>query len=753
MRKILLLLFTVLLCTTLISSFDWDDESLVSYWQLNESSGAVIDEKGLNNGSNVGATAGVTGKINNAYDFENSSSQYVSLYNNQSLNITNNVTVNTWIKLESLPNTGAYFGVLGKQADGAARASYALDVVDNGTVRFISYRVGGDTNAVVGYSSTVLSVGTWYMLTGIANSTGNFLFINGNLEVSALNTNNILYGAFNFTLGRRFTDNYFDGVIDEVGLWNSSLSQSDINILYNFGDGLPYGELPNYTAEYPSNSYETATMTNGYFLLNATNISYIDVNATLNYNGTTFSPTKSTSDGFFIFEQNITKTFTNTTDIDYYWNLTVLNSSGSYTLFPYNSTQVINPIIFTLCNATYTTKYINFTFKDESDLSVINATIPQATFVYWLGDGSVNKTYNFVNNTANYDYAFCFSPNTENLTVDSYIQYTSSDYPQRLYNPSAMNFTSTVTNTTLYLLNTDDGIYVTFQVINSAEQTLSGVSVSATRTIESSDVVVGIGTTDDAGSVTFWLNPNFQHTFNFSKSGFEDFVSTFTPSQTSYTITLSGGEGVSESYYKGITYLTLPTNSSLTNDTDYTFGFQLNSSFWDVTDFGFNLRLSNGTIITGGNSGIEGTLLTLVYNTTNQTRIYLDYYWLINGTYINSSTYWNVYNTLNTQWSISRFFTDLNSYIDSGLFGLDDFGKKVIVFLVLFITIGTLSYKYGVQDPIFISALIFGVIYFFDFTIGLLPSYVNVAGVEIPHLYTFIAGLLLVTMIIRGVAR
>ena len=51
---------------------------LVSYWKLDEFSGAVIDSVGLNNGINNGATQGASGKIGTAYSF-NGTTDYINI--------------------------------------------------------------------------------------------------------------------------------------------------------------------------------------------------------------------------------------------------------------------------------------------------------------------------------------------------------------------------------------------------------------------------------------------------------------------------------------------------------------------------------------------------------------------------------------------------------------------------------------------------------------------------------------------------
>jgi len=150
--------------------------------------------------------------------------------------------------------------------------------------------------------------------------------------------------------------------------------------------------------------------------------------------------------------------------------------------------------------------------------------LPTSTFNYWLGDGSVNKTLTFINNTANPSYPFCSIPLDKSLNVDMVVQYkNTTSYPQRTYDPPVQILTNTTTNKTLYLLNTVDGIYVTFQVLTGGNTPISGTLVNATRVIGSEDVIVGDGTTGAGGSVTFWLNPDFLHTMSFLKTGY-DFI-------------------------------------------------------------------------------------------------------------------------------------------------------------------------------------------------------------------------------------
>jgi hypothetical protein len=478
-------------------------------------------------------------------------------------------------------------------------------------------------------------------------------------------------------------------------------------------------------------SFETAL--EGYSINVTANSSLTGVS--LLYNSTSYPMTQSGSVWSYSRDLPSSVLGNNSVQFRFTYQEDSINSDTSY--------QNVSSISWNYC--TSGTPYLNITVKDEATLSNIDSTVPLADFEYYLGSGTETKTYQYINTSENLSsHAFCFSPITRTVKVDSRIQYSATSYPQRVWNPDVISYTNSTTNQVLYLLSSADGIYVTLQVINTADQVLSGVEITVEREISGSDVVVGQGTTGLDGTVTFWLNPDFMHDFTFTKLGFETFETSFQPTQSSYTITLGGGAVVPSNYFKGMTYSINPTNQSLTNDTTYNFGFLLSSSFWDLDEYGFNLRLVNGTIISGSTTTISGTQLTKSYNTGDLNRIYIDYYWVVDGVYTNGSKYWNVYNTDKTQWSIKTWFSDLNSYMSVGIFGLDDFGRYLIVFIIIFLTVGILSYKYGITSPISITTTIFLTIFFFEVVVNLIPP---IRGID--NLLTYLSGLILVLVIFK----
>jgi len=491
---------------------------------------------------------------------------------------------------------------------------------------------------------------------------------------------------------------------------------------------------------------ETAQET---FIQNITTAGSEPTNVRLWYNGTYYTATTTNPSGDdYLFTATIQIPTGNGTK---YWKY-------SYELDGIKRNTTANPqyvakTIFQMCNSTMLVKYLNLTFKDEGTLAGVNASITYSSWVYWLGDGSINKTYTYTNSTGDHNIPLCAVPSARTLNVKPYVQYKSgAEYPQRIWNPSTLSLTNSTLNQTLYLLSSTSGQYVTFQVINSAEQSLQGVLVTATRTIDGVSTTVASGTTGADGSVTFWLDPNFVHSFTFVRSGYTTYSTSFTPTQTSYTITMgSAGATTQNNYYRGISISITPENTTITNRTSYDFTFALSSSYWEVTEFGFILKNITGDALGSVSEGTNGGVATLNINTANYTQILMDYYWVIEGNYTNGTRLWYVSSTGLSKFSIRSLIEDFKNYFNVGIFGLDNFGLAIITFLLIFVTTGIMSYKFGITNPASISVFVFTLILFFDVGLGLLDN-LNPVG-AIPHFITVLTGIIMVGVMFREFYR
>jgi len=544
--------------------------------------------------------------------------------------------------------------------------------------------------------------------------------------------------------GANNVDYLFTETLDK-GSWTWNCEAKDNES--NSGTGIQRSfEIKDYVIESETHNTSTFETASEGFSINITaNSSLTDVD--LNYNGTEYDLTQSGS----IWSKTIQVPLSNFGNLSYRYTLTYegaeYNSSEYY--------QNVSATNFTQCGD-ISDDFLNLTFKDEADLSAINASIPTSNFIYYLGDGTVNKTYTFQNSSDNTEYGFCSNVGGRTLYVDPYVQYKQgSSYPQRIWDVGVQNYTSTVTEQTLYLLSTADGIYVTFQVISASEQPISGVEVTGIRQIDGTTTTVAYGTTDAAGSVTFWLNPDFSHTFTFEKTGYDTETYSVIPTQSSYTITMGGETAVEPDYIQGISYQVQPYGSFLDEDTNYNFNYTISSSYWTLESYGFDLYFGNGTLIASKSGTSEGgsTLSQNNINTTNQSSIYMNYYYVINSTYQNGTRTWTIESTDGRSYSIQNFFDNFTTYTTAGMFGFDAFGRALLSVIIIVFVVGGMTARYGIQSEAAIMSILFGIVLFLDVGLNFIPA-IQIGGLTaIENFPTFITFLILVGIIIREERR
>lgn len=501
-----------------------------------------------------------------------------------------------------------------------------------------------------------------------------------------------------------------------------------------------------------SSSYETKREN---FRLNITT-SDIVLSSTFTYAGTTYPSTTScpiatnclmnASIDLPVSSAEINNTF--------YWTLNFINLSQNTESYGQNVTK----LHFGLCNATWTVPYINYTFKDEITGNPLNATIQTSTFIYWLGGGTTNRTLTFVNITDNLNYAFCLlAPTNIGLNVSRYVQYKGTNYPQRTSSFSSY-LTNTTTNTILYLVGSSDGLYVTFQVIGSGGTPLTGVSVSGTRTIGTSTETIVYGTTGDDGGVTFWLSPDFEHTFTFVKTGYDTYVTSLYPTQSLYTISLGSGTTTTTAsdYKKEIYILIQPSKDFIDKGKVYSFNYTINSSYWTLSEFGFTLKYSNGTVLGTSSSTGNWGVVNRNANSSLSAKIIMDWYYVINGTYINGTRYWLTQRS--SDFSITHFFEDVSLYIGANLLGINgedndsNFGKAIISVLILVLVAGTLTYRYGLNSEPAIMGIVFGIVLLLD-TVGFIPNPDFMTGVSLGTVISFLILILTIAFIFKEEQR
>lgn len=220
-------------------------DHIKGWWELNEEAGVRADSSGngntLQDNNTVLFGAGVIG---NAADFELDTSEYLSITDalQTGLDITGEITICAWVKMESITSTHI---VVSKYDGSDNQRAYSVDVRSTGLTFILS---PNGTNGTSATSIDTFDLATWYHLTATLNQTTDLMqiYINGLANGDAVsyttdiydNTKKFIIGASEYTE----VTGFFDGLIDEVIVWNKCLTAAEVlqvkNISkYNYGGG------------------------------------------------------------------------------------------------------------------------------------------------------------------------------------------------------------------------------------------------------------------------------------------------------------------------------------------------------------------------------------------------------------------------------------------------------------------------------------------------------------------------------------
>ena len=142
---------------------------------------------------------------NSGLDFDGSN-DYVNISNNSSLQISSDITLEAWIKLDNL--SGSKIVIIKTDGGSAADMSYSLRVPSSGNV--VRFAIGGgsgvDFDGEGSVSETIdspsLTSGIWYHVAGVRNGTTMTLYLNGkSVATSTISSNSISVNSGSLDIG------------------------------------------------------------------------------------------------------------------------------------------------------------------------------------------------------------------------------------------------------------------------------------------------------------------------------------------------------------------------------------------------------------------------------------------------------------------------------------------------------------------------------------------------------------------------
>lgn len=193
-------------------------EGLLSYWKLD---GNANDSEGTNDGTVYGASPTTDAIDGEAYKF-NGSGDYI---HTADISYDKTHTVSVWIRSQDVVDNRYIAGDFNNVDDTGSQLFQNSEAV-----KWL-IKDGTGTNQVI---TSPIQNNTWYHVVGTYNGSESRLYVNGTLVASAT-FSGYSQSTDELVIGRRANadNNYFDGTIDDLRVYNQTLNENEVSQLYN----------------------------------------------------------------------------------------------------------------------------------------------------------------------------------------------------------------------------------------------------------------------------------------------------------------------------------------------------------------------------------------------------------------------------------------------------------------------------------------------------------------------------------------
>ncbi|MGA2241282.1 MAG: LamG-like jellyroll fold domain-containing protein [Verrucomicrobiota bacterium] len=202
---------------------------LMGWWPAE---GNANDSIGGNNGALVNGVIFTNGMVGQAFSL-NGASSYVSIPDSPSLDtFVSSITIETWIKVNQLTANSNWKGIVTK-----GNSSWRLQ--GRAGAKTVTFSATGVSPNGDLYGNRNVNDGQWHHVAGVYDGTNMFLYVDGTLDVSQPATGTILQNSSPLCIGQTAGSSgyFFNGLIDEVSIYNRALTTSEIQAIYAAGSG------------------------------------------------------------------------------------------------------------------------------------------------------------------------------------------------------------------------------------------------------------------------------------------------------------------------------------------------------------------------------------------------------------------------------------------------------------------------------------------------------------------------------------
>ena len=181
-----------------------------------------------------------------ALDFDSASSDYISVGNDSSLDITGALTISFWIYGQT---NATHNGVITKTPNTtsvSSNAQYHIQFQSSNQLRFVV--TGCDLKAGTETTGTIptVDVDSWQHFIMTWNGSNEMIVYKNGIEVATkTQSTTIVSNTSDLIIGHRLGYGYLDGSISNASIWNAELTSTQVTEIYN--EGVP-SNLNNHSA-------------------------------------------------------------------------------------------------------------------------------------------------------------------------------------------------------------------------------------------------------------------------------------------------------------------------------------------------------------------------------------------------------------------------------------------------------------------------------------------------------------------------
>jgi hypothetical protein len=201
---------------------------MVGWWKFDETKGEIAKDSSSGNheGKLQGDAKWTKGKIDGAIELDGSG-DYVQIAEESAFDITGQITIACWVNIHSMANE--WMAIVTKGDN-----SWRLSTVQNQRKFHASvndwqtFRISGNTG---------VSANKWHHVATVYDGKKMCIYVDGELDVCQPWTGGIARNDYDVLIGENAQEKgrYFDGLIDDVQIYNYALKEADITALYNWG--------------------------------------------------------------------------------------------------------------------------------------------------------------------------------------------------------------------------------------------------------------------------------------------------------------------------------------------------------------------------------------------------------------------------------------------------------------------------------------------------------------------------------------